>query len=145
MADTDLDQLVAAMTLAEKCAFVAGKNMWETLNLDHLNIRSLKTTDGPAGVRGATWTNGTHTTFVPCGTALGATFDRALVENIGKVLGRETRSKRAHILLAPTMNMARSPLAGRNFENFGEDPLLTGVLATHYVRGVQQTPVWERA
>lgn len=135
-----IDALLRAMTLEEKCLFVAGKNMWETLNIDHLGIRSLKCTDGPAGVRGATWIDGTHTTYVPCGIALAATFDRALVQRVGEILGRETRSKNAHILLAPTMNISRSPLGGRNFENFGEDPLLTGVMASHYIRGVQTQP-----
>ncbi|CAK7208882.1 hypothetical protein SCUCBS95973_000264 [Sporothrix curviconia] len=135
-----IDALLRAMTLEEKCFFVAGKNMWETVNIDRLGIRSLKCTDGPAGVRGATWIDGTHTTYVPCGIALAATFDRTLVQRVGEILGRETRSKNAHVLLAPTMNISRSPLGGRNFENFGEDPLLTGVMASHYIRGVQAQP-----
>ena len=138
MADR-IETLVGAMTLEEKCFFVAGKNMWETLDIARLGIRSLKFTDGPAGVRGATWIDGTHTTYVPCGISLGATFDGALVERIGNILGAETHSKQSHVLLAPTMNISRSPLGGRNFENFGEDPFLTGVLATHYIRGVQAT------
>lgn len=135
--DDRIETLVGAMTLEEKCFFVAGKNMWETLDIERLGIRSLKFTDGPAGVRGATWIDGTHTTYVPCGISLGATFDGELVERIGNILGAECHSKRSHILLAPTMNISRSPLGGRNFENFGEDPFLTGVLATHYIRGVQ--------
>ncbi|KAI1098662.1 beta-glucosidase B [Jackrogersella minutella] len=132
-----IEALVNALTLEEKCLHVAGKNMWETYNVDRLGIRSLKTTDGPAGVRGATWTDGTHTTFIPCGISLAATFDPVLVQQIGDVLGAETRSKNAHVLLAPTMNISRSPLGGRNFENFGEDPYLSGVMATSYIRGVQ--------
>ncbi|KAI1440171.1 beta-glucosidase B [Annulohypoxylon stygium] len=139
MASTDrIQSLLEALTLEEKCHLVAGKNMWETCNIDRLGIKSLKTTDGPAGVRGATWIDGTHTTYIPCGISLAATFDLDLVERVGTILGAETRSKNSHILLAPTMNISRSPLGGRNFENFGEDPYLTGRMATSYVRGVQE-------
>ncbi|KAF3025533.1 hypothetical protein E8E14_009464 [Neopestalotiopsis sp. 37M] len=130
--------LLAALTLEEKCQLLSGKNMWETANIDRLGIRSLKTTDGPAGVRGATWIDGTHTTFIPCGISLAATFNPELIRRVGGILGREARSKHAHILLAPTMNMSRSPLGGRNFENFGEDPYLTGTMAREYIRGVQE-------
>lgn len=129
------------MTLAEKCSLLSGKNMWETQDIPRLGISSLKTTDGPAGVRGAKWTNGSHTTFIPCGISLGATFDREIIERIGKVLGAEAKNKQAHILLAPTMNMSRSPFGGRNVENFGEDPFLTGIMATEYIRGVQSEGV----
>ncbi|CAG9950549.1 unnamed protein product, partial [Clonostachys rosea f. rosea IK726] len=99
--------------------------MWETHAIPRLGIRSLKTTDGPAGVRGSRWTDGTHTTQIPCGISLGATFNPEVVRRVGKILGSETKRKRAHVLLAPTMNISRSPFGGRNFENFGEDPLLT--------------------
>ncbi|KAI1080816.1 glycoside hydrolase [Whalleya microplaca] len=138
---TSIDGLLSALTLEEKCMLLAGKNMWETLNVDRLGIPSLKMTDGPAGVRGATWTDGTHTTMIPCGISLAATFDPALIERVGGVLGAEARSKNANVLLAPTMNISRSPLGGRNFENFGEDPYLTGVMATSYVKGVQSQGV----
>ncbi|KAJ5980012.1 hypothetical protein N7481_007310 [Penicillium waksmanii] len=133
--------LLSQLSLAEKCALLSGKNMWETLDLPRLGIQSLKTTDGPAGVRGAKWTDGSYTTFIPCGISLGATFDRRIVERIGSVLGAETRGKRAHILLAPTINLSRSPLGGRNFENFGEDPFLTGIMATQYIKGIQSQGV----
>lgn len=142
MAPTNrIESLLQQLTLEEKCLLVAGKNMWETYNIDRLGIRSLKTTDGPAGVRGATWIDGTHTTFIPCGISLAATFDPTLVERIGDILGAETRSKNSHVLLAPTMNISRSPLGGRNFENFGEDPYLSGVMATSYIKGVQSRGV----
>ncbi|KAJ6039633.1 glycoside hydrolase [Penicillium canescens] len=138
---TKIEGILAQLSLTEKCSLLSGKNMWETLDLPRLGIRSLKTTDGPAGVRGAKWTDGSYTTFVPCGISLGATFDPQVVERIGTVLGAETRGKKAHILLAPTMNLSRSPLGGRNFENFGEDPFLTGIMATHYIKGIQSQGV----
>lgn len=115
--------------------------MWETLDIPRLGIRSLKTTDGPAGVRGAKWTDGSHTTFIPCGISLAATFDPDIVGEIGRVLGAEALGKKAHILLAPTMNLSRSPFGGRNFENFGEDPFLTGIMSTHYIKGIQSQGV----
>jgi len=135
------DDIVQQLTLDEKCILLSGKNMWETASLERLGIKSLKMTDGPAGVRGSKWVDGSHTTYIPCGISLGATFDPALVEKVGAVLGQEARAKQAHVLLAPTMNISRSPFGGRNFENFGEDPLLTGTMATAYIRGVQSQGV----
>ncbi|KAJ3529547.1 hypothetical protein NM208_g9707 [Fusarium decemcellulare] len=130
-------RLLASLTLEEKCTLLSGKNMWETAAIERLGIQSLKTSDGPAGVRGSRWTDGTHTTQIPCGISLAATFDVDLVEKVGTILGSEAKSKGAHVLLAPTMNISRSPFGGRNFENFGEDPFLTGKMASGYIRGVQ--------
>ena len=136
-----IDQILEELTLDEKCQLLSGKNMWETCNIDRLGIQSLKTTDGPAGVRGAKWTDGSHTTFIPCGISLAATFDPEVLSSVGQILGAETKSKRAHVLLAPTMNLSRSPFGGRNFENFGEDPYLTGVMAMSFIEGVQSQGV----
>ncbi|KAH8654795.1 glycoside hydrolase superfamily, partial [Ilyonectria robusta] len=130
-------EIISLLTLEEKCILLSGKNMWETQEIPRLGIGSLKTTDGPAGVRGSRWTDGTHTTQIPCGISLAATFNPQIVERVSAVLGAETKMKSAHVLLAPTMNISRSPFGGRNFENFGEDPFLTGTMATSYIRGVQ--------
>ncbi|RDW83544.1 uncharacterized protein DSM5745_03870 [Aspergillus mulundensis] len=110
--------------------------MWETTPIPCLGIRSLKATDGPAGVRGAKWTEGSRTTFIPSGISLAATFDHDIVRRIRAVLGAEAHNKQAHVLLAPTMD-----LSDRNFENFGEDPFLTGSLAREYITGVQSEGV----
>ncbi|RAH81927.1 putative beta-glucosidase precursor [Aspergillus japonicus CBS 114.51] len=136
-----VDQLLQSLTLEEKVALLAGKNMWETANIDRLHIPSLKMTDGPAGARGSKWTYGSLTTWIPCGVSLAATFDPALVEKVGTVLGQETRRKGCQVLLAPTMNLSRSPLGGRNFEGYGEDPYLIGVMATAMIRGIQSQGV----
>ncbi|KAH7376892.1 glycoside hydrolase superfamily [Plectosphaerella cucumerina] len=139
--DPQVSDLLASLTLEEKCLLLSGKNMWETEEIPRLGIRSLKMTDGPAGVRGSRWTDGTHTTQIPCGISLAATFDPDMVTRVGAILGAETKAKKAHVLLAPTMNISRSPFGGRNFENFGEDPFLTGAMASAYIRGVQREGV----
>lgn len=137
----EISRLLLELTLEGKISLLSGKNMWETTNIDRLNIPSLKTTDGPAGVRGAKWNGGSRTTFIPCGISLAATFDPTLIEKVGAVLGKEARLKRCSVLLAPTMNMSRSPLGGRNFENYGEDPYLTGCMAKAMITGIQSQNV----
>jgi beta-glucosidase len=100
-------------------------------------------TDGPNGARGSSMFGASEitATCVPCGTALAATWDPGLVERVGALLGAEARAKGARILLAPTVNIHRSPLAGRNFECLSEDPLLAGRTAAACVRGVQSQGV----
>ena len=113
---------------------LAGGDTWHTVAVPGVPV--LRCSDGPAGVRGTAFT-GPHSASFPCGTALGATFDPALIEEVGHALGREARSKGAHMLLAPTVNLHRTPVGGRNFECMSEDPTLTAHIATSYVRGVQ--------
>lgn len=136
-----VDWLLQALTLEEKVSLLAGANMWETTPIERLGIPALKMTDGPAGARGAKWTYGSLTTFIPCGMSLAATWDAALVEKVGTVLGDETRHKGCQVLLAPTMNLSRSPLGGRNFEGYGEDPFLIGAMSTAIIRGIQSQGV----
>lgn len=133
--------LLEFLTLEEKATLLGGQNMWESAAVPRLAIGSIKTTDGPAGARGAVWFGGSTSAFIPCGISLGATFSSTLIRRVGELLGQETKSKNAHVLLAPTMNISRSPFGGRNFENFGEDPYLTGVIATSIVAGIQSEGV----
>ncbi|GIU89099.1 MAG: hypothetical protein KatS3mg010_0198 [Acidimicrobiia bacterium] len=135
-----IEALLGELTVEEKAAMVAGVDMWHTAGVERLGIPAMKVTDGPIGARGERWTGGRSHAF-PCGTALGATWDPELVEAVGRRLGVETRRKRAHVLLAPTVNIHRHPLAGRNFECFSEDPYLTARLAVSYIRGVQSQGV----
>jgi beta-glucosidase len=131
-------KLVADLTLDEKAALTAGVDMWHTAAVPRLGIPAVRLTDGPNGARGTqTGRTGPTSTCVPCGSALGATWDPDLVARIGGVVGAEARAKGARVLLAPTVNTHRSPLAGRNFECYSEDPLLAGTLAAAYVRGAQ--------
>ncbi|KAF2146902.1 glycoside hydrolase family 3 protein, partial [Aplosporella prunicola CBS 121167] len=122
-------------------SLLAGADFWRTVALPQHGIPSLKTTDGPSGARGEFFKNGTPAALFPCGASLAATFDASLIARIGAALGEETRARGADILLAPTVCLHRSPLGGRNFESFSEDPVLTGVCATAYVKGVQGTGV----
>ncbi len=114
---TDVAKLVAELTLDEKAALTAGVDMWSTAPVPGLGIPSIQLTDGPNGARGTQpGPAGPTATCVPCGSALGATWDPDLVERVGALVGREARTKGARVLLAPTVNIHRSPLAGRNFE-----------------------------
>ncbi len=130
--------VLAALTLEQKVSLLAGADAWHTVELP--DVPPLRCSDGPAGVRGTSW-NGPPSSSFPCGTALGATFDPDLIEEIGRALGREARSKGAHVLLAPTVNLHRTPIGGRNFECMSEDPNLTARIAVAYVKGVQSERV----
>lgn len=141
-ATLDVEALRRKMTLREKADFVAGYDMWHTAPIERLAIPAMKLTDGPNGARGiGLLGTGTPTACIPSGAVLGATWDPALLEQLGELLGTEARAKQAHVLLAPTINLHRSPKGGRNFECYSEDPLLTGRLAEAFVRGVQSTGV----
>ena len=132
------------MTIEEKALLTTGATMWSTHQIDRFDIPSVTVTDGPAGARGPITPGiGTQvaTLCIPCGSALGATFDVSLLEELGVALGHQTRSKGARVLLAPTVNLHRSPLFGRSFECYSEDPLLSGKLAASFIRGVQSRGV----
>lgn len=118
-----------------------GVDFWHTKALPEHGIPSLRLTDGPNGVRGTKFFNGVPAACFPCGTAMGATFNVALLEEAGKTMGEEARAKSAHAILGPTINMQRSPLGGRGFESIGEDPFLAGLGAAAIIRGIQSTGV----
>ncbi|KAH3499701.1 hypothetical protein KXW24_001078 [Aspergillus fumigatus] len=138
---TVVEKLLQELTLEEKVSLVAGQNMWQTAQVKRLGIPPLQMTDGPAGARGTKWTDGSPTTLIPCPISLAATWDPVVVRKVGTVLGKETRRKECHVLLAPTMNFSRSPLGGRNFEGYGEDPFLIGTLSMEMIRGIQSQGV----
>eukprot|EP01105_Mastigella_eilhardi_P028737 TRINITY_DN967_c0_g1_i9.p1 TRINITY_DN967_c0_g1~~TRINITY_DN967_c0_g1_i9.p1 ORF type:complete len:785 (-),score=137.10 TRINITY_DN967_c0_g1_i9:1323-3677(-) len=114
---------------------LTGEDLWHTREGGPLR-RRLHMSDGPCGVRGMGSTSNPSDCF-PCSSAQAATFDPALVERVGTALGEECRRKGVDILLAPMVNIVRHPLSGRNFETFSEDPYLTGVLATAFIKGIQ--------
>ncbi len=137
-----VQSLLQAMTLEEKVSLLAGASSWHTPAIERLGIPALKVTDGPNGARGAgSFGTATPTTCYPCGIALAATWNTALVEQVGQALGEETKAKGAQVLLAPTVNIQRSPLNGRNFECYSEDPYLAARIAVAYIQGVQSRGV----
>lgn len=141
MQDT-IDNLLAQMTLQEKVSLLAGANMWETVPIARLGIPAMKVTDGPNGARGSGRDMNTITSAAfPVGIALACTWNTELVGRIGQALAQEAQAKGAQVLLAPTVNIQRTPLGGRNFECFSEDPYLTSRLAVAYIRGVQSQGV----
>jgi beta-glucosidase len=136
-----IDDLVSQMTLDEKISMLAGTGLWYSTAVSRLGIPSFRMADGPNGVRGI-WSEMSPTAAAtPVGTALGATWNPDLAEKIGNVLGEELKDKSGHILLAPTVNIHRTPIAGRNFECFAEDPYLSGTLASAYIKGIQDRGV----
>ncbi|MFC7308593.1 glycoside hydrolase family 3 protein [Streptomyces monticola] len=140
-ADRDREIAVEAalgkLDLDAKARLLAGQDMWTLPELPEIGLKSLVMSDGPIGVRGVRWTADDPSIALPSPTALAATWDPALARRAGRVLAQEARRKGVHVLLAPTVNLHRSPRGGRHFEAYSEDPYLTGEIGTGYVRGVQ--------
>jgi beta-glucosidase len=137
----DLEALLRQMTLEEKVSMLAGADFWQTVLVERLDIPAVKFTDGPNGARGGGFSDGVKAACFPAGIALASTWNPALVERIGQALAQEAITKGASVLLAPTVNLHRSPLNGRNFECYSEDPYLTGQIAAAYILGVQSQGV----
>lgn len=133
---------LALLTLQEKCRLLGGASTWRTHAIPRLDIPAIKMSDGPNGVRGeslgATRTPGLN---IPTSIVVGASWDVDLAHQLGVLLGHEARRKAVHVLLAPTVNLHRTPIGGRTFECLSEDPELTAQLAAAIVRGVQSQEV----
>lgn len=136
-----VEQLIEDLTLEEKVALCSGASTWRTAAIPRLGIPSIKLSDGPNGVRGASFDGAARSTAFPVGSAMAATFDPALIEEVGRAIGEEARDKDVQVVLGPTINLHRHPLGGRHFECYSEDPLLSGRLAVAFVRGVQSRGV----
>lgn len=137
----EIENILAQMTLEEKVSLLAGADLWYTIPVERLGVPAIKVTDGPVGARGASGSSGPRSACFPAGVALAATWNPELVQRVGEALADEVKAKGAHILLAPTVNIHRSPLAGRNFECYSEDPYLAGRMATAYILGLQNKGV----
>ncbi|MBB6481612.1 beta-glucosidase [Spirochaeta isovalerica] len=141
------EELCSQLTLEEKISMTAGKDPWSTVPVDRLGIPWIWLADGPHGLRRAPVTtemgygDQLPATCFPTASALAASWDRDLLEEVGQALGRECRQQNVDVLLGPGVNIKRSPLAGRNFEYFSEDPLLSGEMGAAYIKGVQSTGV----
>ncbi|AYG68793.1 MULTISPECIES: glycoside hydrolase family 3 C-terminal domain-containing protein [unclassified Rhizobium] len=133
-----IDDILDRMTLEEQVSLLSGADFWTTVPVERLGVPKIKVTDGPNGARGAgSLVAGVNAACFPVAIALGATWDPALVQRMGAALAGQAKSKGASVLLAPTVNVHRSGLNGRNFECYSEDPVLTAELAVAYIQGVQ--------
>ncbi|MFS8197565.1 glycoside hydrolase family 3 C-terminal domain-containing protein [Streptomyces sp. CWNU-52B] len=137
MTDDDLDRLLDKLTLRARVRLLSGASTWRTHAEPALGLRELVMSDGPAGVRGESWDERRTALLLPSASALGATWDDDLVERLGSLLAAEARRKGVDVVLAPNLNLHRSPLGGRHFECLSEDPELTGRLGAALIRGVQ--------
>ncbi|GAB3135829.1 glycoside hydrolase family 3 C-terminal domain-containing protein [Amycolatopsis stemonae] len=133
----DVDALLAELDLDTKARLLAGQDVWSLPAIGDIGLASLVLSDGPVGVRGTRWSPDDPSVTLPSPTALAASWDPRLAVRAGRLLAQEARRKGVHVLLAPTVNLQRSPLGGRHFECYSEDPLLTGMLGAGYVTGVQ--------
>lgn len=140
--------LVSQMTLEEKASLCSGKNFWESTAVERLGVHSFMLTDGPHGLRkqaGEADHLGQNAsvpaTCFPPAAATACSFDPELMERMGQAMGDECRAEKVSVILGPAANIKRSPLCGRNFEYFSEDPLLTGEIAAALIRGIQSRNV----
>ena len=136
-----IDALVRSLSIEERAQLTCGVDAWHASGVDSIGLRSMLTLDGPNGVRGMTFPKGSSATCTPCGTALGGTWDADLVAEVAARIGAEAKRSGVHYLLGPVLNIVRSPLAGRDFECYSEDPLLTAKLGAAYVTGMQSQGV----
>ena len=141
-------ELAAQMTLEEKVSLCSGKNFWETKAVERLGVASFMVTDGPHGLRKQAGESdhlglnaSVPATCFPTAAATACSFDPTLMRQMGVALGEECRAEKVGIILGPAANIKRSPLCGRNFEYFSEDPLLTGEIAAGLIEGIQSQNV----
>ena len=143
------EDLLQKLTLDEKIGMIHGAQLFQTKGVERLGIPALKLSDGPMGVRHefqpSSWQtigySDDYVTYLPCNSALASTWNRELAKETGRVLGEEARGRGKDVILGPGVNIKRSPLCGRNFEYFSEDPHLTKELAVPYIQGVQEWDV----
>jgi beta-glucosidase len=139
-----VEELLNQLTFREKVSLLSGEDDWHTVAIPRLGIPALVMTDGPHGVRanrtGGKRMQGAATSF-PTGVSMAASWDPALIEHVGEALAEETRALGCDILLGPCVNIARVPLAGRNFEAYAEDPYLAGRTGVAWVKGLQRKGV----
>ncbi|MFE0822186.1 glycoside hydrolase family 3 C-terminal domain-containing protein [Streptomyces sp. NPDC058807] len=137
MDDETLDRLIGGLSLQQKVRLLTGATTWRTAGEPGIGLREMVLSDGPAGVRGEAWDERRTSVLLPSASALGAMWDEELVERLGGLLATEAVRKGVDVVLAPTLNLHRSPLGGRHFECFSEDPELTSRTGAALIRGIQ--------
>lgn len=141
MTAVNIESLLDQMTLEEQVSLLSGADFWTSVPIPRLGVPAVKVSDGPNGARGGIFKDGPSTACFPAGIALASTWNPDLLQQTGAALGAEALQKGARVLLAPTVNLHRTVLNGRNFECHSEDPWLSSEMAVAYVRGVQSTGV----
>ena len=144
----DVEGILAALTLEEKAALCLGSDFWHTAPVERLGVPALMVCDGPHGLRKqpdqadhAGLGGSNPATCFPTACSLASSWNTDLVRRVGEALGRETQAEEVAVLLGPGVNIKRSPLCGRNFEYFSEDPYLSGVLGTASNASGPSTPL----
>ncbi|MGM0922966.1 MAG: beta-glucosidase [Bacillota bacterium] len=144
----DINNIIAKLTLEEKASLCSGEDFWTTKGIDRLDIPSILMTDGPHGLRKQEGDSdhlglnkSVPATCFPTAAGIASSWNRELIQQVGKALGKESQSEGVSVLLGPGANIKRSPLCGRNFEYFSEDPYLTGEMAAAHINGVQSQGV----
>lgn len=139
-----IDDITAALTLQEKALLVTGHDFWRTNAVERLGVPSIFLTDGPHGLRKASegdFGTTTPATCFPTASGLASSWSKRLLREVGEAIGQEAIANDVQVVLGPGVNMKRSPLAGRNFEYFSEDPVLSGEMAAAFINGLQHTGV----
>lgn len=139
--DQRIEALVQELTLEEKVQLLTGRDFWTTWPMEKIGLRRMLVSDGPSGVRGEVWDERQPSMNFPSATAISSSWDPAIADRLGAASAVEARRKGVDVVLGPTINLHRSPLGGRHFEAFSEDPVLTAELAAAYVSGVQRNGV----
>ncbi|NDJ75032.1 MAG: glycoside hydrolase family 3 protein, partial [Chloroflexi bacterium] len=142
----DIKSIIEQLTLEEKAALCTGANSWQTVAVDRLDVPAIRMADGPHGVRRSLedegWGTGNRpATCFPTASLLASTWDRKLLHTLGQALATECKAYDVDVLLGPGNNMKRTPLCGRNFEYFAEDPFLGGELAASLISSIQSQGV----
>jgi beta-glucosidase len=141
--ERDIKSLIAQMTLEEKASLCSGLDNWHTKPIERLGIPSIRMSDGPHGLRKEVPNQQTSvpSTCFPTAVTTASSWDRELIKQMGQALAQECQAEEVDIILGPAINIKRSPLCGRNFEYFSEDPYLSSQLATAYIQAVQSMGV----
>ncbi|MCZ4604161.1 glycoside hydrolase family 3 C-terminal domain-containing protein [Streptomyces sp. Lzd4kr] len=141
MDDVVISWMMKKLDLEQKVRLLTGSSTWRTAEEPAIDLRQMIMSDGPAGVRGEAWDERRHSVLLPSASAIGALWDEDLTEQLGRLLASEAIRKGVDIVLAPTLNLHRTPLGGRHFECFSEDPELTGRTGAALIRGIQTAGV----
>ena len=144
--EKQIKEIVSQLTLEEKCSLLSGSDFWHSKAVERLGIPSIMVSDGPQGLRkqdenSSGVNDSIKAISFPCSCASASSFSRESLKKLGSVLGDECQAQNVSTILGPAINIKRSPLCGRNFEYFSEDPLLSGKISAAYVKGIQSQDV----